>query len=276
MRRRQGDTVYRTFGPPERALRIGCGQIWKPTRADITTSFCRADCHVVVYLLAGSGLYRDADHSVRVRPGDLIHRLPGRAHETIPDEDGAWHEAFLTHPAFYWEGLVAAGIPGDEPVWRIGIRSELVVLASRIKNSLERNEDRTPLQALHLMQEFLLLAWQFRKEGSAAPMDRAIDEACRALGRDFGQPVSLPALSDQLGVGYEVFRKRFRERLGVAPGVYRQRARMDQARTLLSGTRLTIQEIARELGYVDGFAFSKEFKRNAGISPSVYRRQAEL
>ncbi len=48
--------------------------------------------------------------------------------------------------------------------------------------------------------------------------------------------------------------------------------RLDLARSMLAQPGPPILEIAFELGYQDGPAFSKAFKRWTGISPHYYRK----
>lgn len=48
-------------------------------------------------------------------------------------------------------------------------------------------------------------------------------------------------------------------------------ARMEKAKLFLSGSTLTISEIAEELGYKDIYFFSRQFKERVGMPPSGYR-----
>jgi AraC-like DNA-binding protein len=72
-------------------------------------------------------------------------------------------------------------------------------------------------------------------------------------------------------MGYESFRKEFRARMGVSPGDYRIRRRIDRARELLTSTTQSVKEIAYELGYPNPSVFSLQFKREVGRSPEHYR-----
>nr|WP_229898464.1 helix-turn-helix domain-containing protein [Streptomyces finlayi] len=50
--------------------------------------------------------------------------------------------------------------------------------------------------------------------------------------------------------------------------------RMDEARTLLADTDLSIAQISRSAGCAEAFGFSAAFKRHKGMSPSSYRAKA--
>jgi AraC-like DNA-binding protein len=47
--------------------------------------------------------------------------------------------------------------------------------------------------------------------------------------------------------------------------------RLERARELLTGTSLSLNQIAEVLGYADAANFTRAFKRWTGVSPSHYR-----
>lgn len=53
---------------------------------------------------------------------------------------------------------------------------------------------------------------------------------------------------------------------------YTHQARLDKAKELLLETNLTIQSIAREIGYDDEKYFSRFFRQRCGLSPNQYRK----
>ena len=60
--------------------------------------------------------------------------------------------------------------------------------------------------------------------------------------------------------------------MGVSPGDYRIRRRIDRAQRLLMDPERQIKDIAAELGYPGPAAFSAQFNRFAGYSPNLFRR----
>ena len=67
------------------------------------------------------------------------------------------------------------------------------------------------------------------------------------------------------------FGKLFKETLGQSPQQYLIQYRMTKATELLKGTRISIAEISRSVGYENQLHFSRAFKNVFGISPSQYR-----
>lgn len=65
--------------------------------------------------------------------------------------------------------------------------------------------------------------------------------------------------------------KVFKEATGETPINYLIKIRIDKAKELLAEDRLSMKEIAIEVGYDDYYYFSKLFKKNTGLSPTQYR-----
>ena len=68
--------------------------------------------------------------------------------------------------------------------------------------------------------------------------------------------------------------KRFQQTLGYTPHEAIVRARLEAARTLLSGTRLTVEVIAERCGFRHGEYLTAVFRRRFGTTPRAFREQA--
>ena len=63
-----------------------------------------------------------------------------------------------------------------------------------------------------------------------------------------------------------------KEELGMPFSEYITSKRIQRAKELLDDESLSVDAIAREVGYKDYFYFTKVFKKAVGISPSKYRK----
>ena len=100
---------------------------------------------------------------------------------------------------------------------------------------------------------------------------RMVEKACIHLACNFDQPDRLDDFCRRNGVGYENFRKIFKQETGMSPHHYRVRRRLDAACALLTQSKLSITEISRKLGYSSPYEFSAQFRRQVGVPPSNYR-----
>lgn len=82
---------------------------------------------------------------------------------------------------------------------------------------------------------------------------------------------SLSDLADRVHVSPRTLLRRFKQATGLPPLAYLQQIRLEQARTLLLDTRLTIEAIAGLVGYQDRASFQVRFRQTFGLSPARFR-----
>ncbi|WP_337100571.1 AraC family transcriptional regulator [Paenibacillus sp. YIM B09110] len=66
----------------------------------------------------------------------------------------------------------------------------------------------------------------------------------------------------------------FNKHFAVSPLKYLNRKRMQHARTLLGTTRLSIKEVAEQVGFPDTNHFAKAFRKEMSCSPTEYRMRS--
>ena len=83
----------------------------------------------------------------------------------------------------------------------------------------------------------------------------------------------LAQLAAQAGLSKFHFQRLFKGAVGVSPSRYQINLRMSEARRRLRETKMSVVDIALEVGYANPGHFSQLFRRETGLSPSDYRRQ---
>ncbi|MFF5673777.1 GlxA family transcriptional regulator [Streptomyces hygroscopicus] len=92
-----------------------------------------------------------------------------------------------------------------------------------------------------------------------------------ALGR-LDRPISLSELAAQEAMSVRTFTRRFREEVGVSPGQWLTRQRVERARHFLEDTDLSVDQVAREAGFGSPASLRQHFQAAVGVSPTAYRR----
>jgi AraC-like DNA-binding protein len=87
--------------------------------------------------------------------------------------------------------------------------------------------------------------------------------------------LSLNHLSDHFSYHSTYLSKLFKDEFGDKFVDYVATVRVEQAKSLLLNTELTIQEIAERVGYLHSFSFSRVFKKLVGMPPGEYRKHTE-
>ncbi|MFF8813704.1 AraC family transcriptional regulator [Streptomyces pactum] len=129
---------------------------------------------------------------------------------------------------------------------------------------------------LDLLLIATLRAWFSRPEAGApawyrAQGDPVVGRALRLLHDDPAHPWTVAALASAVGVSRAALARRFTELVGEPPMGYLTGWRLALAADLLRTPDLTLEAVARRVGYGSAFALSAAFKRVRGVSPQEYR-----
>ena len=85
--------------------------------------------------------------------------------------------------------------------------------------------------------------------------------------------LSVPALASQASLSPRQFARAFAAEVGMTPGRYVDRVRLETARRRLEDTADGIEQTARACGYGTPEAMRRSFIRALGVSPGEYRRR---
>lgn len=259
---------------------VGCGLLPKPQpRASqagrgYRTKFCYSNIYSMVYLLRGTGVYSTAsgeEHALSA--GSLFHRFPGVPHQTHPVWDGNWVEFFVAIPRNICDLALEAGLLDlQKPVWQIGKNQIVMDCMLEIHRLFQSDSYRDTLLGLEKMQSLIRIAWeQYTATDDSA--EDPIDRACRLLCDESLMDEPAETIAEKVEMGFESFRKKFRKKMGISPGAFRVRHKINRACELLINSDKPVATIAQDLGYSDTFAFSHQFKKKTGIAPGAYRRE---
>ncbi len=268
------ESVYRTcHGRP--APVHGCGFVIKPTLTGGYRNRLMPHVLVAVYVLRGSGTFTDWHAQAhRVSSGDMIIMPAGKRHGIQQDADGQWAESYLTVDGTFGAALLTLGVlPDDQFVLHPGHDLTLIQQFERILEDLQVLPDYALPSVLSQAHELLNhAAMLHRKRAIPDRHQQIVESACVLLSQDLDKRVDIESIAAKLDMSYERFRKLFRQRVGISPGDYRIRRRIDRARALIWQHRLSNKQVAYELGYPDPFTFSKQFRKTTGMWPDEYRR----
>ena len=215
------------------------------------------------YLLAlvdYPGSYRsEGQPRVPFAAGDLVFVRPGNSYAYGPTRGGSWSETYIAFDGAIFDAILNADDQSfRSPVLRAGPKSKSLID--------EIVASPTPYKMTSLLVELLLELHHVHETW--------IVDAKRLLADERNAHATLADIATRLGLSEQVFRKRFANAVGVPPVRFRTRARLDSAKRLLGGTRLTNRDIAKSLGFSDEFHFSKAFTGHFGVSPTQFRRTA--
>jgi AraC-like DNA-binding protein len=104
-----------------------------------------------------------------------------------------------------------------------------------------------------------------------AHSDPIVGKAIAIMHHNPADPWTVASLAADIGVSRAALARRFTELVGEPPMTFLTGWRLALAADLLREPEMTIDAVAREVGYSSAFALSTAFKRERGISPMEHR-----
>jgi len=98
-------------------------------------------------------------------------------------------------------------------------------------------------------------------------------KAVEFMETHLGEPIGMADVAAYAGRSESHLRTVFRKCIGISPGQYLLRRRLEAAKYRLLRTNLSIAEIAAECGFANVFVFGSFFRKHAGIPPLRFRKR---
>ena len=108
--------------------------------------------------------------------------------------------------------------------------------------------------------------------GRLAGYEPRVAAAIRLMENHLDSPLTTAAIARRLEISVRTLELLFRQALGLGPGSYYLRLRLQAARRLLLDTRLSMQDVAVRCGFGSHSAFSRMFRQHFAMSPSTFRQ----
>ncbi|NGO81076.1 helix-turn-helix domain-containing protein [Streptomyces sp. YC504] len=86
------------------------------------------------------------------------------------------------------------------------------------------------------------------------------------------EPIQLRDMADQEAMSVRTFTRRFRDEVGVSPGQWLTRQRIERACHLLESSALSIDQVARDAGFGTAQSLRQHLMGALGVTPTAYRR----
>jgi AraC-like DNA-binding protein len=233
------------------------------------------DALQVVLITSGSGLLETrAIGQCQVEAGMVFLLLPNTWHRYRPDPRSGWTESWIELQGPVVDELLAAKTITPTTILRRGAIDIGMEEAMESIHRLTRQEsiDFQPEVSAAALQVLALCSRIPWNPSRSSPIQQAVNQAVRYLGKHHAEPVNVEVLAEQLGVAYSHFRRAFNAQTGFSPWKYVIHLRLTRARRILSSSDAKLDDIATRVGFSSGFHLSHAFKKAYGESPDKWRR----
>jgi len=244
-----------------------------------------AGCLEICFLDRGRQVYEVEGKAFHLSGGDLFITFPGEEHSTAlhPQDKGVLYWIILQMPerAREFLGMEAADggclvralldLPKRHFAASPGSRR---LLDAIIEQASTENHSLRRLRIRQLLIQFLLSLIEAAAASTEPRFTAPVWQAIETIHKTYDQDLKLAALAASIGISLPRFKARFKQEVGVPPGEYRQRYRIEKARHLLRDTDKSVTEIAHQLGFSSSQYFSTVFRQYTRQTPSTFRSKA--
>ena len=234
----------------------------------------------------------------RHRPYELIYVDHGRLHNVVGGRDYAlgqnqalivppdqWHMQYGEEGervGFITASFTCAGPLPEEILLRVLDRDQTARELARALAAEEEREQPYRGDLLVAVLQAMLALWAGGGAGGggeavAAPATRRgecriLDQAIQYVAESTHDRLTVQSLARRCNVSTAYLSALFRRHLGISPGAYIMRTKLEESRGLICSGAGTISQIAQTLRFSSVQHFSAAFRRRYGIPPSVYAR----
>lgn len=229
----------------------------------------------MLYILEGEGEIVVSGVHLKIQAGDFAVIPPHLMHTEISSSDNPLE--------YYCLGIsdISIGFDGDDfnPIMTLGnSRQNVLNLIRNIYREMQKQQKACELMAKSYF--YNLLSILIRRRIVSVGLDEEkvirsnIADVKGYIDEHYAESFSLSGLADIAALSKFHLIRQFKSELGVSPVDYVLRKRVTEAKKLLSGTELSISDIAEAVGFSSGSYFSQRFRLATGMSPMSFRHNS--
>ena len=231
----------------------------------------------LVYISEGKGVFSSASQKeIQINAGTAFLLFPNEWHKYKPDENTGWHESWIGFSGKNMDNRILAGFfTPDKPIFNIGIQDDVLNIFKQALN-VSKNKDLGYQQVLAGLVNLLLgMIFTLNKKETSIDSDiqNQINRTKIFMQENLNDKINFEDIASMVGMSYSKFRNTFKNYTGFAPAQYLLELRINKAKDLLSGTSLSCQQIAFEIGMETPSYFNHIFKNKVSMTPNQYRRK---
>jgi len=232
--------------------------------------------HYTLYIvLEGRGIFHTGGASYAVQRNRCILVYPDASVSWEADKKAPWTYAYFAfNGARVDEYLYSCGLSLADPAIRLSQKHAIRQILSEMLNvdgSLTGAGIRQQGLFFLLMAELITHADREQLPLVQNSETRYAKQAINIMELNYSEDIRIADIASELGLERSYFCRLFKRVTGMSPSAFLLNLRINRARTLLTNSDCTIEQIAKSVGYREPKVFSKIFKKINRLSPSSYR-----
>lgn len=242
-----------------------CGTTFPDKKYRINRPQSKVAC--IEYIEEGSGTVYISGEKLCPKAGDSYFLQAGKNHLYFSDQEQPWKKHFINVSGKLIENLVEGYGIGEISLFEGLDTSEEL---KRIIEIAKSGADDCTKELIGIINELFLKMHNHIKEKSE---HRGIEAEMKDfLNTQITSKFQINLLCKHISKSESQTIRIFKNAYGITPYAYVLGKKIDLAQKMLTGTNLSVKQIATKLCFVDEYYFSNTFKQKTGYTPTQYRK----
>lgn len=240
----------------------------------------RGEIEVIVfqYTLKGAGEIRVKDRIYQLGVGDAFFvKIPSDHRYRLPEDSDEWEFVHIT--LFGEEAIRFYQKITDDlgHVLKFDFYASPITHIFELLKKISNNQINDAYETSALAYSFLMKLERFLLNiENDKKVPEPITKALLFIDNQYANPISLDDIVDASGLSKYHFTRLFNQTVHSTPIQYLTKQRINKSIELLKDKKLTIEDIALQVGFANGNYFNKVFRSSMGLSPGKYRNNKLL
>lgn len=234
------------------------------------------DDYKIALVIKGKGLLKLEEKEIEIKAGDLFILFPGVRHLYYADPEDPWELLWVSFNGRACGSIMDSMIfSHDYPIIH-GVSSNIIIqLLTNMMFELENDLSDYALKATGFLyiffSELIPYTKKINEQQTVKTNEDSIKKALAYIDVNYHQDIDVDILSRYVNFSRSHFSRLFKKEVKLSIPEYLNKVRIQKAKTLLTGTDMSVRDVARAVGFKDPFYFSKIFKEIEGQAPSLYK-----
>lgn len=234
------------------------------------------DIVIFQYTLRGLGEIEIKGERYSLKEGDAFFvQVPSNHRYYLPENSDEWEFIYLT--LIGKEALQAQKDIEQQigNVLHMNIYSPAISLIFDTLKGISEGRYHDSYATSAIGYRFLMELYRYINHlNDDQELPNAIHRAILFMQKNYSDPLTLDDIVNVSKLSKYHFSRLFHRYTQLTPIQYLKKVRMNRALELLKHDHLTIEEIARLVGYANGNYFSKVFRKTFGLPPGEFRKNS--
>lgn len=164
-----------------------------------------------------------------------------------------------------------------KPFYHIHDKGVFMYITDILKNNCVTPSTKSTKQRLAIAYAFISILFKLEnmeseeKEGKTY---RTVKSITDYIDNHYRENISGKTIEEKFYINFDYANRIFKKIMGQSILKYRNTVRINEAKTKILNSDMSIGEIANTVGFDDTYYFSRIFKKHEGISPTKYKKNA--